>query len=1132
MSERAEAGLTIIAYTADLWEHVCPVIRLVHPAEMSGCRLIRGCEWIEGQFWVYPERMSNADLVILQRNFPGHVAEYEQVVEQARALGKPIIFELDDNLLELPEEHPDYDHYLVTRTAILRAVVEVDAVVASTPTLCDYLRAFNPVAQVFPNYLNDRLWRLKPPTLRDRGVIRIGYMGGHSHSYDLQIVVPALEKTLRRYGSRVAVRFWGLAPPAEIRDRANVDWIDVGLVDYGEFAAYFLDQECDLFIAPLQDNLFNHCKSHLKFLEYSALGVAGVYSRVTPYERVIEHGVNGFLASSTEEWEQYLAELIENADLRYQMGMQAQQEVRANWLLSDHAHEWAEMYRSLCQKRPRPVKDVIAKNVALKSHLWQHGLECRSAEQGRKERHLREQLTMAQLNIQQLEQTIIEKEHIIVEKEQSLNEMDQTIQHIYSLYADILNSTSWRILQRIQKVRQYIFPSNGFLERLLRFAMRGVHILKNEGVRPFLKSLSQFGLSVFRSEQIAPSTSRQDSQEVMPKTLIAAGLPCSYPAISIVWLKDDLDVGWNEQALLSWARTQTCAQALEVVVWERHTGVAYRLGQAQERLEAKGMAPFLSSLNGRYLCFASDDLLSHPTTYLESNLIALESESLAFTINLRGYCDWALQRLRQGYLPGNANSPLLRQVWRKEYVRDDFSIDLSTWLGERRGFPGVAGKVIIHTTNLVDTESSLPFEQRLDGGDWALHGRYLLLRSKNELPWQSTAHTLCPVDTVLRANPNKVTPGSMESYELPTVIMVMPFLAVGGAERLAINTIRYLKDKIRFVVVSLEPLDRSLGTTADEFHQVASATYQFADFLDAHLNFSLMSYLIEKYQPQALYIANGATWIYNALNEIKQKYPSLRIVNQVYDHRVGWINRYDLSLVMNIDAHIAPNQNIYKAYVDLGVHPQNIYFIEHGIDPEEVNPARYSQQSKQVIKHRLGLPGDKKVVAFVARLHPQKRPMDFIELARRFASDSGVFFLMVGDGPLAKRVEAEIIRLGLNNIQRLPFYRPASDIYAVADVLVLPSEYEAMPLVVAEAQAMGKPVVVTDVGNNREVVEMTGGGVVVPRVGDIAALMEGVRRMLEHPPDPDQVRQAILARFGIEVIAEQYRKVLLGEEDA
>ena len=84
--------------------------------------------------------------------------------------------------------------------------------------------------------------------------------------------------------------------------------------------------------------------------------------------------------------------------------------------------------------------------------------------------------------------------------------------------------------------------------------------------------------------------------------------------------------------------------------------------------------------------------------------------------------------------------------------------------------------------------------------------------------------------------------------------------------------------------------------------------------------------------------------------------------------------------------------------------------------------------------------------------------MDFVELARRFVNDPAMFFLMVGDGPLADQVDAQISKIGLKNIQRHPFYRPISDILAVTDVLVLPSDFEGMPMVIIEAQAMGKPV--------------------------------------------------------------------------
>jgi glycosyltransferase involved in cell wall biosynthesis len=292
-----------------------------------------------------------------------------------------------------------------------------------------------------------------------------------------------------------------------------------------------------------------------------------------------------------------------------------------------------------------------------------------------------------------------------------------------------------------------------------------------------------------------------------------------------------------------------------------------------------------------------------------------------------------------------------------------------------------------------------------------------------------------------------------------------------------------------------------------------------------------MEYSIERFDPITLFVANGSNRIYDPLLDLKNQFPDLRIVNQVYDHQVGWINRYDLDLLMAIDVHIAANPNIEQAYIDQGVRPKDVYYVEHGIDPNEVDPDNYPQDLIKGLKGKIGLPIEKKIITFAARMHPQKRPMDFVELARRFSSNSSVCFLMVGDGPLADQVDEQISKLGLDNMYRLDFYRPISDIYALTDVLVLPSEYEAMPLVVAEAQAMGKPVVVTDVGNNREVVELTGGGVVVPRVGDVAGLMEGVRKVLVSPPDPAQIRKAILSRFGIQAISKLYDDVFLGSRN-
>jgi glycosyltransferase involved in cell wall biosynthesis len=333
-------------------------------------------------------------------------------------------------------------------------------------------------------------------------------------------------------------------------------------------------------------------------------------------------------------------------------------------------------------------------------------------------------------------------------------------------------------------------------------------------------------------------------------------------------------------------------------------------------------------------------------------------------------------------------------------------------------------------------------------------------------------------------------------------------------------------------VLTFEELDPSLGTTADAYRQVSPWIYTMPDFLHPALYWAFLAYLFKRLEPKTLYIANGTTWIYDALYQIKQHFPGIRVANQVYDSVVGWINRYDLALAMYINAHIGVNSKICQAYIQKGANPQETYLIENGIEPDELNPADYPAERVLELKQRLELPIDKKIITFASRLHPQKRPIDFLELARRFSLDEAKAFLLVGDGPLAPVVEEQITKIGLRNIYRKPFYRPISDILAVTDVLVLPSEFEGMPMIVIEAQAMGKPVVVTDVGNHREILERTQGGVVVSRIGDIPSLIDGVLRMLEEPPDPHQLRQATLEHFDIAIVAQKYYQALIGEEYA
>ncbi len=99
------------------------------------------------------------------------------------------------------------------------------------------------------------------------------------------------------------------------------------------------DMNLDIGIAPLRDNPFNRGKSNLRWLEYSALKIPTVASRVEPF-KCIEQGKTGFLATELEEWEQLLEMLIVSSEIRKETGEGAYIKVKKDF----NAEKWGVRY--------------------------------------------------------------------------------------------------------------------------------------------------------------------------------------------------------------------------------------------------------------------------------------------------------------------------------------------------------------------------------------------------------------------------------------------------------------------------------------------------------------------------------------------------------------------------------------------------------------------------------------------------------------------------------------------------------------------------------------------------------------------------------------------------------------------
>ena len=83
----------------------------------------------------------------------------------------------------------------------------------------------------------------------------------------------------------------------------------------------------DIGIMPLDDSVWEKGKCGFKALQYMALGIPAVVSKVGINNNIIDHGINGFLCRNTEDWLRYLSDLISSESLRKSIGEQGRKKV-------------------------------------------------------------------------------------------------------------------------------------------------------------------------------------------------------------------------------------------------------------------------------------------------------------------------------------------------------------------------------------------------------------------------------------------------------------------------------------------------------------------------------------------------------------------------------------------------------------------------------------------------------------------------------------------------------------------------------------------------------------------------------------------------------------------------------------
>lgn len=267
------------------------------------------------------------DVIVFQRQF---LESARYAIEDANEQGKVTVYDIDDDYWHVPPTNPGYDVWQLP--GMLSGVEDLvrAAKVVTTPSsvLSAALRCLNPNVRVLPNMLPGPDWP-EPSREPHGGRVVVGWAGGGSHFTDLKLLSGVVEQLLSECPD-VEFRCHGVRDvPFQAAERLKV-LPGVPLAEYAELLSTF-----DVGVAPLEDTLFNRSKSDLKVLEYGAVGIPVVASKVAPYEASVRPGETGFLAGSAKDWLKALRRLVADARARADLGSAGRRFAEARFIGRD-----------------------------------------------------------------------------------------------------------------------------------------------------------------------------------------------------------------------------------------------------------------------------------------------------------------------------------------------------------------------------------------------------------------------------------------------------------------------------------------------------------------------------------------------------------------------------------------------------------------------------------------------------------------------------------------------------------------------------------------------------------------------------------------------------------------------------
>ena len=365
-----------------------------------------------------------------------------------------------------------------------------------------------------------------------------------------------------------------------------------------------------------------------------------------------------------------------------------------------------------------------------------------------------------------------------------------------------------------------------------------------------------------------------------------------------------------------------------------------------------------------------------------------------------------------------------------------------------------------------------------------------------------------------------------------TVMFPINHLGIGGAERQLVDLVKGI-DKARFepLVVSLYP-GGPLESEVKQMSDVQLVSINRKGKYDFWVMTKMLSFLRQKEVDIIQPFLTPATF-FGLLPAVINRTP-VKIVTERGGAQLSTRPGYNLyrkteDFFTRFADWVVANSEAGRSYlIERGVNPSRIKVIYNGLNLERLTPDKTKVAQ---IRSQMKLSPGGIVVGITANLTPVKDHTTFLQGAKIInQAMPQTRFAILGDGPLRQSIENMVRELGMESI--VTFFGHQQDVASYLscfDVSCLCSDRsEGCSNATLEAMALGKPVVITDVGGNREVVNHGKTGFLVPAHNpeDLANTVLACLRQPDWARDiGERARKTVLTRFSLTRMVNDYEQL-------